>query len=169
MDKNSASGSPGYVDAPNGNYQLSTSSPALALGIKSIPLVSYGVTSPSLRAQARTPSFGATPSLGNPDGGTRDPNPITWRGAQVKNLIGLDERSATGMGADVGVLVVSVPDGSQAATDGFKNLDVILQFAGQNVVSLDDLTRLYNASTAGQKVTLGIHRNQQDTTITITR
>jgi S1-C subfamily serine protease len=65
-------------------------------------------------------------------------------------------------------LVVSVPDGTQAATDGFKNLDVILQFAGQNVVSLDDLTRLYNASTAGQKVTLGIHRNQQDTTITIT-
>jgi S1-C subfamily serine protease len=87
----------------------------------------------------------------------------------VKNLIGLDERSATGMGADVGVLVVSVPDGSQAATDGFKNLDVILQFGGQNVVLLDDLTRLYNAATAGQKVTLGIHRNQQDSTLEITR
>jgi hypothetical protein len=169
VDKNSMSGLPGYVDAANGNYQLSASSPALALGIKSIPLDSYGVTSLSLRAQARTPSFGATPSPGNPDAGTRDPNPMTWRGAQVKNLIGLDERSATGLGADVGVLVVSVPDGSQATTDGFKNLDVILQFAGQNVASLDDLSRLYNASTAGQKVTLGIHRNQQDSTLTITR
>jgi hypothetical protein len=169
VDKNSASGSPGYVDAANGNYQLSASSPALALGMKSIPLDSYGVSSLSLRAQARTPSFGPTASPGNPDGGTRDPNPITWRGAQVKNLIGLDERSATGMGADVGVLLVSVPDGSQAATDGFKNLDVILQFAGQNVAALDDLTRLYNASTAGQKVIIGIHRNQQDTTITVTR
>ena len=73
------------------------------------------------------------------------------------------------MGADVGVLLVSVPDGSQAATDGFKNLDVILQFAGQNVAALGDLTRLYNASTAGQKVIIGIHRNQQDTTITVTR
>ncbi|HEX7476550.1 MAG TPA: PDZ domain-containing protein [Polyangiales bacterium] len=169
VDKNSVSGSPGYVDAANGNFQLSASSPALALGIKNIPLDSYGVTSLSLRAQARTPSFGATPSPGNPDAGTRDPNPMTWRGAQVKNLIGLDERSATGIGADVGVLVVSVPGGSQAATDGFKNLDVILQFGGQNVVSLDDLTRLYNASTVGQKVTLGIHRNQQDSTLTITR
>jgi S1-C subfamily serine protease len=104
-----------------------------------------------------------------PDGGTRDPNPITWRGAQVKNLIGLDERSATGLGTDVGVLVVTVPAGSQAETDGFKNYDVILQFGGQGVVSLDDLNRLYTATTAGQKVVLGIHRNQQDTTITITR
>jgi hypothetical protein len=36
------------------------------------------------------------------------------------------------------------------------------------VASVDDLTRLYKAATAGQKVTLGIHRNQQDTTLTIT-
>ncbi len=87
----------------------------------------------------------------------------------MKNLIGLDERSATGLGADVGVLVVTVPAGSQAETDGFKNYDVMLQFGGQSVVSLDDLNRLYNATMAGQKVTLGIHRNQQDTSITITR
>ena len=170
VDKNSVSASsPGYVDAAHGNYQLSASSPALALGIKSIPADDYGVVSLSLKAQARTPSFGATSNPGNPDGGTRDPNPITWRGAQVKNLIGLDERSATGLGADVGVLVVTVPAGSQAETDGFKNYDVILQFAGQNVVSLDDLNRLYAAATAGQKITVGVHRNQQDTTLTLTR
>jgi S1-C subfamily serine protease len=170
VDKNSVSAtSPGYVDTAHGNYQLTSSSPALALGIKSIPADSYGVVSLSLRAQARTPSFGATSTPGNPDGGTRDPNPITWRGAQVKNLIGLDERSATGLGADVGVLVVTVPAGSQAATDGFKNYDVILQFADQSVVSLDDLNRLYAAATAGQQVKVGVHRDQQDITITMTR
>jgi hypothetical protein len=169
VDKNSASGSPGYVDAANGNYQLSASSPALALGIKSIPADSYGVVSLGLRAQARTPSFGPTSTPSNPDAGSRDPTPATWRGAQVKNLIGLDERSATGMGADVGVLVVTVPAGSQAATDGFRNYDVILQFAGQNVGSLDELNRAYAASTAGQKVTVGIHRDQQDSSITMAR
>jgi hypothetical protein len=169
VDKNSASGSPGYVDAAKGNYQLSASSPALALGITSIPLDSYGVVSLGLRAQAGTPSFGAASTPSNPDAGARDSNLITWRGAQLKNLIGLDEWSATGLGADVGVLVVTVPAGSQAATDGFKTYDVILQFAGQNVVSLDDLNRLYTAATAGQKVALGIHRDQQDTTITITK
>ena len=170
VDKNSASASdPGYVDTAHGNYQLSAASPALALGIKSIPADSYGVVSLSLKAQARTPSFGATATPANPDGGMRDPNPITWRGAQVKNLIGLDERSATGLGSDVGVLVVTIPAGSQAATDGFKNYDVILQFSGQSVVSLDDLNRLYTAATVGQHVAVGVHRDQQDTTLTITR
>ena len=171
VDKNSASANnPGYVDAAHGNYQLSAASPALALGIRSIPADSYGVVSLSLKAQARTPSFGATSNPGSPDGGTRDPNPITWRGGQVKNLIGLDERSVTGLGADVGVLVVSVPAGSQAETEGFKNYDVILQFAGQNVVSLADLNRLYTAAAAaGPKIVVGVHRHQQDTTLTLTR
>jgi hypothetical protein len=37
------------------------------------------------------------------------------------------------------------------------------------VVSLDDLNRLYAAATAGQQVKVGIHRDQQDTTVTITK
>jgi S1-C subfamily serine protease len=65
--------------------------------------------------------------------------------------------------------MLTVPAGSQAATDGLQALDVILQLGGQSVTSLDDLNRLYNASTASQKVTLGIFRNQQDSTVTITR
>jgi len=69
----------------------------------------------------------------------------------------------------VGVLVVGVPAGSQAATDGFKNYDVILQFGGKNVVSWDDLNRLYAAATAGQTVTVGIHRDQQDTSLSLVR
>jgi hypothetical protein len=169
VDKNSASGSPGYVDAAHGNYQLSTSSPAVALGIKSIPLDSYGVTSLSLRAQARTPSFAATanPIPTNPK--NRDPNPITWREVQVKNLIGLDERSATGMGDDIGVLIIAAPAGTQAAKDGFKTYDVILSLNGQNVGSLDDLKTLYAAAASGAALQAGVHRDQQDTTVKFTK
>jgi S1-C subfamily serine protease len=87
----------------------------------------------------------------------------------VKNLIGLDERSATGMGSDIGVLIVSAPADSQASKDGFKNYDVILEFAGQNVVTLADLNRLYAAATTGQSITVGVHRDQQDTTVKITK
>ncbi|HWZ90296.1 MAG TPA: PDZ domain-containing protein, partial [Polyangiaceae bacterium] len=167
VDAHSASGAAGFVDAAHGNYQLAASSAALALGIKSLPADTYGVTSLGLRAQARTPYFDSGGSM--PDAGTRDPTPETWRGAQVKNLIGLDEQSATGIGGDIGVIVVSVPAQSPAATDGFQPLDVILEFGGQSVVSLDDLNRLYAAATAGQKVAVGVHRSQQDTVVTITR
>jgi hypothetical protein len=166
VDAHSASGSPAYVDAAHGNYQLGSSSAATALGIQSIPADSYGVSSLSLRAQARTPFFGNSTS---PDAGARDPTPQTWRGAQVKNLAGLNEQSATGIGDDIGVLVVSVPAQSQAAIDGFQALDVILRLGAESVVSLDDLNRLYAATTAGQRVSLGVRRLQQDTTMTITR
>jgi hypothetical protein len=167
VDAHSASGSAGYVDAPHGDYRLGTSSAAAtALGIQSIPADSYGVSSLSLRAQARTPYFGEAAA---PDAGTRDPTPQNWRGAQVKNLIGLNEQSATGIGDDLGVLVQTVPPQSQAATDGLQVLDVILQFDGQRVASLDDLNRLYAATTAGKKVSLGVHRQQQDVVVAITR
>ena len=165
VDAHSSSGTPGFVDAMSGNYQLSNSSPALAVGVKSIPADVYGVVSLSLRAQAHTPFFGSNMTTTS----TRDPTPETWRGAQVKNLIGLDEQSATGIGADVGVFVVTVPPGSQAATDTLQALDVILQFSGQSVSALSDLNTLYAATTAGQKIDLGIHRSQADITITITR
>jgi hypothetical protein len=165
VDARSASGNAGYVDPAHGDYRLGPSSDATALGIMSIPVEGFGVLDLALRAQARTPFFGAAAD----DGGGRDPTPQTWRGAQVKNLAGLDERSATGMGADVGVLVVSVPGQSQASADGLLPLDVILQLGGSAVVSLDDLNRLYQATSPGQSVVLGVHRQQQDTTVQITR
>lgn len=153
------------ADVSAGQTATGPASAATALGIQSIPVDGFGVVDLALRAQARTPFFGAAPD----GGGGRDPTPQTWRGARVKNLAGLDERSATGMGADVGVLVVSVPAQSQAAADGLLPLDVILQLGGSAVVSLDDLNRLYQATSAGRPVVLGIHRQQQDTTVRITR
>jgi hypothetical protein len=167
QDAHSTSGGPGYVAASSGNYLLGSNSPAIALGIKSLPADAYGVVSLALRAQARTPYFGGSPST--QDAGVRDPTPEMWRGAQVKNLVGLDEQSATGIGGDIGVFVVSVPQGSQAATDGLQPIDVILQLGSQSVGSLDDLNRLYATVATGQKVPLGVHRNQTDVTLTVTR
>jgi hypothetical protein len=165
-DANSAAGVPGYVDAANGNYLLSPTSAALAVGIKSLPNDSYGVVSLVLRAQARTPFLGAGGSM---QPGTRDPTPAAWRGAQVANLIGPDEQFATGIGGDIGVFVQSVPAAGQAASDGLKPIDVILQLDGNPVTSLADLNLLYGKLAAGQTITLGVRRNQTDTTLPITR
>ena len=172
-DAHSASGNPNFVDPTKGNFQLGTNSPATALGIVSLPAPSaeqYGVTVPQLRAQAATPPFG---NVGlkpvNSDAGVRDcTTQTTWRGATLENLCA-GELSVVGLGYPQGVYVVTVPAASQAATDGLNVRDVILQFGGQSVASVDDLNRLYTAASAGQKVALGMYRNQQDTTVTITR
>ena len=87
----------------------------------------------------------------------------------MKNLIGLDEQSATGIGGNLGVLVSTVPTQSQAETDGFRPLDVILSLGSASVVSLEDLNRLYGAATPGQPLSVGIHRNQQDSILSIAR
>src|SRR5258708_893206 len=127
VDAHSASGAAAFVDGARGNYQLGPTSAARALGIKSLPADTYGVTSLGLRAQARTPYFGANPPT--TDAGTRDPTPQTWRGAQVKNLIGLDEQSATGIGGDGRVLVVPLAAPGQAAADGLPAPPRILPLA----------------------------------------
>ena len=172
-DAHSASGNPNFIDPTNGNFQLGATSPATTLGIVSLPAPSteqYGVTVPQLRAQAATPPFG---NVGlkpvDSDAGARDCTTTTnWRGATIENLCA-GELSVVGLGNPVGVYVTTVPAGSQAATDGFTALDVILLFGGQSVASVDDLNRLYAATSASQKVTLSVYRNQQDTTVTITR
>jgi hypothetical protein len=168
VDAHSVARDPNYVDPEHGNFQLDPSSPALTLGIENLPVdITYGVTSLSLRAQARTPFFGASDPGSEPS--TRDPTPQSWRDATVKNLMGLNEQSATGLGSDIGVLLVAVPANSQAEADGLLTYDVILQLDGQVIASLDDLNRLYDATTAGTELTLGLYRLQQDTTLVITR
>jgi S1-C subfamily serine protease len=103
------------------------------------------------------------------DAGARDSTTTTtWRGATIENLCA-GELSIVGLGYPAGVFILTVPAGSQAATDGFQALDVILQFGGQSVASVDDLNRLYAATSAGQTAALGVCRQQQNTTLTITR
>ena len=172
-DAHSASGNPNFVDPTNGNFQLGANSPATALGIVSLPAPAteqYGVTIPQLRAQAATPPFG---NVGlkpvNTDAGTRDcTTQTTWRGATIENLCAgraFDGRSRLPCRR----LHAHRSGGEPGCDRRLLALDVILQLGGQSVSSLDDLNRLYNAATAGQKVPLGIYRNQQNTTVTITR
>jgi hypothetical protein len=172
-DAHSAAGNPNFVDPANGNFALSGSSPATALGIVSLPppaTEQYGVTVPWLRAQASTPPFGNVGKKPvSTDGGTRDcTTTSTWRGATIENLCA-GEFSLVGRGYAVGVFILSVPAGTQAASDGFLNNDVIDQFNGQSVASLDDLNRAYAATTAGQRVTVEIWRNQANASLAMTR
>lgn len=172
-DAHSAAGNPKFVDPTNGNFALGSGSPATALGIVSLPppaTEQYGVTVPWLRAQAATPPFGNVGKKPvSPDAGTRDcAATAIWRGATIENLCA-GEFSLVGRGYAVGVFVLNVPPGSQAAADGLLNDDVIDQLNGQSAASLDDLNRAYAATSAGQKIAVGIWRNQADTSITITR
>ncbi len=76
----------------------------------------------------------------------RDPKPVTWFGATIKNLTGEAEKSAAGIGRETGVLFVAVPARSRAADAGFRLGDVILEANGESTDSLDDLHRITTES-----------------------
>ena len=54
-DKHSIMANAEFRDAANGDYGVKPGSPALALGFENFPMNHFGVTSPSLRALAKTP------------------------------------------------------------------------------------------------------------------
>jgi S1-C subfamily serine protease len=128
------------VDPENGDYRVKESSPALELGFENFPMDNFGVTDPVLRAQARTPNVGG--GRGDAFQSDRDETVHDWRGAKIKNIAGLGERSSVGLARDIGVRLLKVPEGSAAAKVGLREDDVILGYNGQSVKNVEDLLAL---------------------------
>jgi hypothetical protein len=147
-----------FVNPAAGDYRVRGDSPALKLGFVNFPMDQFGVQAPNLKAIARTPEL---PGAGRPASAQsgRDGRTAAWRGATVKNVVGLGEVSASGLPGEVGVLVLAVPPQSQAAALGLRQGDVILKIGGQETDALADLLRLSSAA-AGRRVT--VFRDQHE-------
>jgi hypothetical protein len=147
-----------FVDPAAGDYRVREGSPALKLGFMNFAMDQFGVQAPRLRAIARTPQL---PGSGSAQAATlqsgRDGRTATWRGATVRNVVGLGEVSAAGLPGEAGVVVLSVAPQSEAATLGLRQGDVILNLAGTDTPALDDLLRI----SGGNRVT--VFRNQHET------
>ncbi|NQU20651.1 MAG: PDZ domain-containing protein [Candidatus Nealsonbacteria bacterium] len=168
LDENSAAGDPMFVDPAGGDFRVNDDSPALKLGFENFPMDQFGVVSPELRAEARTPQMPGAPTGADAPGG-RDGRVHAWLGAKIKNVVGQGEMSAHGLPGEIGVLLVDVPEGSTAAKFGLKKGDAILHCDGKPVKDVADLLRLYRAAAPGAKVKLGLFRSQKDLTIEIVR
>ena len=131
-----------FVDPENGDYRVKEGSPALELGFENFAMDNFGVTDPFLRAQARTPNLGR--GKGDAFQSDRDETVHEWRGARIKNISGLGERSSVGLARDIGVRLLKVPEGSAAAKIGLREDDVILGYNGQSVKNVEDLLQLDN-------------------------
>ncbi len=129
----------------------------------------FGVQKPGLRALARTPRLpvGGRPAEAaklKPDGRIH-----VWLGANIKNVVGLGEVSASGLPSDAGVLVVEVPRESQAAQIGLKPGDAIPEFNGKPLKDVTQLLKRYNEGKPGQVIRLRMFSNQIESMIEIHR
>ncbi len=88
-----------------------------------------------------------------------------WLGVRIQPV---DEDIAAALGLDEprGALVSSVDEGSPAAAAGLRPGDVILEFDGEKIEKLRDLTRAVAEAGPGRTATLRVLRQGRETTLT---
>ncbi|WPJ97287.1 site-2 protease family protein [Coraliomargarita algicola] len=161
-DADSKVGDPLFVDPENGDFSVKEGSPAFAVGFKNFPMDQFGVKKPSLKAIARTPSFGPKPSKAKPtpDKAAVVPQAQVWQGATLHSLQG-EEFSAYGVTkSDGGVALKRIVPGSVMAQAGFKTGDLIQRIDGQKVSTTTDLFKIL-ASKPAESYEMTVVRNQQ--------
>lgn len=155
-DKNSVCGGFGFVNPQAGDFRLKEGSAAFAVGFKNFAMDSFGVVSPRLKVIAKKVTLPKVVVFEK----ANDDETIDFMGAKVKNMTTLGERSATGMDAARGVLVVLVPAGSGASRFLQAN-DVILVFNNKQINKLRDLFDA-RVSVIGTSTEVVIFRNQKE-------
>jgi hypothetical protein len=159
VDANSTFGDPLFKNPDTGDYSVQENSPALKLGFKNFQMDNFGVQKPELKKIAQSPEL---PQLTARSGDTAPGTITDWRGARVKNIETLGERSASGLSRVAGVLILSVAEGTDAHRSGLQNGDVILQANGKEVLVLQDLLKLTGEPNSGKQHELTVKRNQSE-------
>ncbi|MCX5656070.1 MAG: PDZ domain-containing protein, partial [Planctomycetota bacterium] len=167
LDAHSIEADAMFIDPAAGDYCVADGSPALKLGFKNFAMDQFGVQKPDLKKIARMPVLPVPGGNSATEKSSRDGRTQVWLGAKVKNIVGMGEMSASGLPGEVGVLIVDAPADSPAAKAGLRTGDVVLQCGGRAANDLKTLLREYGAAKPGQKVTLGVHRNQKSETGTV--
>jgi hypothetical protein len=171
-DAHSIAGDPGFVDPANGDYRVREGSPALELGFENFPVDRFGVESARLRAIAKTPRLPSADETEPPGRHARRParrdgRVHDWLGAKIKNLAGLGEQSATGMHAQVGVLVIEVPADSTAGRIGLQAHDVILAVNGHEARDVGALRKLHKTAAGRKSYQITVWRSQAKHVVTV--
>jgi len=159
-DANSVAGDPRFVDAANGDFRVKDGSPALKLGFVNFPMDRFGVSSPRLKALARTPAITAVVhGAGQTVSSVTEHTP--WQGATLRELEGL-EFSALGVAEDAGgIIVIDAPSQSPVFAAGLRKGDFIQGVNGRAVRGAKEFLEAINAVPTGEKVRLDLVRNQQ--------
>jgi hypothetical protein len=168
QDAHSLQADAGFLNPASGDFRVKENSPALLLGFVNFDMQSFGVQTPKLKAIARQPQI---PSLAIATfvstSETRSREVISWAGARVRNVVGLDEVSAAGTPGETGVILLQVPENSPAAKAGFLTGDVILAFNKAPIKDTHDLQHFTQALKPSEPANVTILRYQQESTLRI--
>ncbi|MEO7719580.1 MAG: PDZ domain-containing protein [Capsulimonas sp.] len=156
-----------FINPAAGDFRVASNSPALALGFKSFPMDQFGVLSPRLKAIAQTPVI---PTIAGQTNENANQAPTTATsvvfGANVRNIVGLGDRSVYGLPDESGVLILDMPADSAAKKFGLAPNDVIIAASNQAVHTITDLIKIA-ARSQGKTLHLTVIRQQRKTDVEI--
>ena len=160
-DAHSILADPQFVNPQKGDYRVAPTSPALSVGFHNFDMHRFGVVSEHLKREAKSPILPEySPGLQPGQEPSRDSTIHDWLGGKIKNLVGLGEVSATGMHAEIGVLILDVPENSKLAELGFDKGDVVLEYWGNEVENVEVLNIFYNSRPKGKNIPVIVLRDQ---------
>ena len=156
-DINSLVGDPLFLDPKNGDFRVTGESPALKIGFKNFPMDQFGVVSEKLRGIAKKPEIPSIDALSL----DKEGRAYEWDTATVKNVETMEERSAAGLSATEGVMLINVPGYSALGRSGFQTGDVIVSYEGIPVRDFEHIQSIIKDNPTLKELTFGVMHNQE--------
>lgn len=162
-DKNSYVLDLQFRDFKKGDYRLKPSSMPGKITYRDFPIDNFGTRIASYKKLAAPiPLPAILLSAASSKGDL-----LEWKGAKVKNIEGLGERSATGLPDEKGAYFVTVPENSDAWKAGLRTNDVLLKLDGQPVNSVKTFLSVYQPIAWRTNLKAVVFRNQREQEITL--
>ncbi|MGQ3094646.1 MAG: hypothetical protein ACT6RP_14425 [Roseateles sp.] len=125
-DAQSLAGDPRFANAAAGDFTVTNTALAQAIGFQNFPMNDFGVRPTRLRAMAAQPRITVPDAAGPATEPAPEPPHTLPVGLTVKSVQTLGEQSAAGLASRQGVRVLAVAAGSRAEAAGLRAGDVVL-------------------------------------------
>ncbi|RMF92140.1 MAG: hypothetical protein D6741_15255 [Planctomycetota bacterium] len=165
-DAHSLYGNAKFLDPEHGNFRVADDSPALKVGFKNFPMTGFGVTVPSLKAEAGSPPIRLPETAASNE--YRPAPKVSILGAKAKTLETEAEVTATGMHDRMGTYLIEVPDDCPLAAFGFQTGDVVWMIDGKPTFVVRDFVSIVGGLRSG-KHTARVWRDQEWKTLQFTK
>lgn len=153
-----------FAEPDKGNFAIADDNDAITKGgFRNFSMDSFGVLSARLKSMAQIPLMPVPMMAGN----VQTNSVLDWKGALLKKLDTLGERSATGMDEERGIYVVSINALGSSVRDYLAANDVILAVNGKDVNSLEEVTQALKQAEDTDKMVLTVFRYQMRQQIVI--
>jgi hypothetical protein len=139
-DAHSAVATPEFYNPLHGDYRVKMNKTIRSSGFHNFSINDFGVVSPRLQAITKKPEF---PIPVNQNMRNDKAQLFQWKGAVLKKVKGLGEKSAFGLPEEEGIYILKLSKNSIAYKKGLRKNDVILKIGNSKINTISDFEQAW--------------------------